>query len=133
MTDLAILAQQMTEQSKTSERIVTSVEYNWTAIWILCGVVYLFLVVMLGGIPGRTARKRGHISASAVSAMGWLGMLLCFPVWIAAIIWANSGPDHTREAARARAHRRAEKRHAMEGVSEDKIDDAAAALENLDH
>jgi hypothetical protein len=40
-------------------------------IAVLIGVV-IWLVVLLGNMPGEIARKRNHPQAEAISALGWI-------------------------------------------------------------
>jgi hypothetical protein len=52
---------------------------------ILAGGTAVALLVL--GLPGRIARKRGHPHADAVDLMGWLGFLGGVS-WITALIWS---------------------------------------------
>lgn len=56
---------------------------------ILAGGVVL--VVWLGSLPGSLARGRNHPQADAVSALGWMGVLLV-PFWPVALAWALAEP-----------------------------------------
>lgn len=50
-----------------------------------------FTVLALAWLPGNVAKERGHPSAGAIAALGWLSLL--FPIlWFGAIIWAYSVP-----------------------------------------
>jgi len=52
---------------------------------ILAGVTAAALLLL--GLPGRIARRRGHPHADAVELMGWLGILGGVS-WITALIWS---------------------------------------------
>ncbi len=59
-------------------------------------VVVIWLVVILGPIPGNVARKRGHPQADAIKALGWIGMITLGLAWPIALVWAytRSGEQH---------------------------------------
>ncbi|MBU0640082.1 MAG: DUF3302 domain-containing protein [Planctomycetes bacterium] len=59
---------------------------------------FVFLVLLLGGLPGSIARSRGHQNASAIRLCGWIGMLFTLGVfWFVALVWAYTQPkDSTR-------------------------------------
>ena len=61
-------------------------------IALLLGVV-IWLVVLLGNMPGDIARKRGHPQAEAISALGWIGVITMGIGWFVAIVWAYYKPD----------------------------------------
>ena len=56
----------------------------------------IFLVVVIGPIPGNIARKRGHAQADAIMALGWIGMITLGLAWPIALVWAytRSGEQH---------------------------------------
>ena len=58
-------------------------------------VVLMTLAVViymeLASLPGKTARRRGHPNAEAISTLAWLGLLLVVP-WIIAMVWAKAQP-----------------------------------------
>jgi hypothetical protein len=54
---------------------------------VLVGAVCL--VVWLGSLPARIARRRQHPQVDAINAMGWLGLILTGGIgWGLALIWA---------------------------------------------
>lgn len=61
-------------------------------IAILIGVV-IWLVVLLGNMPGDIARKGNHPQAQAISALGWIGLITMGIGWFIAIVWAYYKPD----------------------------------------
>ena len=50
--------------------------------------VVIWLVVILGQIPGNIARKREHPQADAINALGWIGMITLGLAWPIALVWA---------------------------------------------
>jgi Protein of unknown function (DUF3302) len=52
----------------------------------------VYLVFVLGGLPGRIAKQRNHPQADAIWIMGWLGLLTGGIVWAVALIWAYVNP-----------------------------------------
>jgi hypothetical protein len=55
-------------------------------------VALVVIVVLLGSLPGKIARKRGHPQAAAITAAGWL----CLPtliLWALALVWAFLKPS----------------------------------------
>ncbi len=57
---------------------------------ILATVVWL--VVFVGGLPGRIARTRNHPYASAVAAAGWISLATFGALWPIAFVWAFFAP-----------------------------------------
>jgi hypothetical protein len=60
------------------------------ALIILATLVLTVVValVVLGGLPGKVARKRQHVQADAIAVAGWLGILTFGALWPLALIWA---------------------------------------------
>ena len=58
---------------------------------ILLAVV-IWLVVLLGSMPGNIAKKRGHPQAEAIQALGWIGIITLGISWFIAIVWAYTKP-----------------------------------------
>jgi len=59
---------------------------------LLLGVV-IWLVVLLGNMPGEIARKRNHPQTAAITALGWIGLITMGISWFVAIVWAYYQPD----------------------------------------
>lgn len=52
-------------------------------------VLAVALVVWIGSLPARIARRRHHPQVDAINAMSWLGLLLTGGVgWGLALVWA---------------------------------------------
>jgi len=60
---------------------------------VLLIAVVIWLVVLLGNMPGDIARKRNHPQASAISALGWIGIITMGLGWFIAIVWAYYKPE----------------------------------------
>ena len=54
-------------------------------IGLVAAVVWLLSV--LGNLPGRIASERGHPHTGAISVLGWLGLLIIV-LWPVALVWA---------------------------------------------
>ena len=59
---------------------------------LLLGVV-IWLVVLLGNMPGEIARKNNHPQARAITALGWIGLITMGIGWFVAIVWAYYKPE----------------------------------------
>ena len=62
-------------------------------IGLVAAVVWLLSV--LGNLPGRIASERGHPRAGAISVLGWLGLLIIV-LWPVALVWAYVTPSDQR-------------------------------------
>jgi uncharacterized protein DUF3302 len=60
-------------------------------ITILLAAV-IWLVVLLGSLPGSIANRRGHPQAEAIQALGWIGIITLGIGWFVAIVWAYTNP-----------------------------------------
>lgn len=65
------------------------------ALFILATLLITIIAVlgMLGALPGRIARKRGHPQADAIAVGGWIGLLFFGVLWPLALIWAYTRTD----------------------------------------
>jgi len=54
--------------------------------------VVIWLVVLLGSLPGKIADERGHRQADAIRALGWIGIITLGVGWLVAIVWAYAKP-----------------------------------------
>ena len=57
---------------------------------ILAAVIWL--VVLLGPLPGKIARERGHPQADAIYVLGWIGVITLGAAWLVALVWAYTKP-----------------------------------------
>ena len=55
--------------------------------------VVIWLVVLLGNLPGDIARKRNHPQSDAISALGWIGLITMGVGWFIAMVWAYYKSD----------------------------------------
>ena len=51
-------------------------------------VVAVVIVVVLGTLPGKIAKRRGHPQAAAINVASWLGIATLGILWPLALIWA---------------------------------------------
>lgn len=58
--------------------------------------VVIWLVVLLGSLPGKIADERGHRQADAIRALGWIGIITLGAGWLVAIVWAYTNPSPSR-------------------------------------
>jgi hypothetical protein len=84
--------------------------------------VAVIIIVSLGQLPGRLARKWGHPQAAAINVAGWIGVATGGLVWPVALIWAFMIPaassssnikrdQQPRDAAELDASRKREAPH----------------------
>ncbi len=69
---------------------------------IVIGVIIavtIWLVVLLGSLPGKIARARGHPQTDAIQALGWVGLITLGIAWFIALVWAS-----TSRAVRTNPH-----------------------------
>jgi hypothetical protein len=61
-------------------------------VMLLLAGVGIWLVVLLGNLPGKLARAAGHPQAKAINVLSWVGLLTLGIGWFAALVWANTTP-----------------------------------------
>jgi len=54
--------------------------------------VVIWLIVVLGPLPGKIARDRDHPQADAIYALGWIGIITLGVAWLIALVWAYTKP-----------------------------------------
>ena len=73
--------------------------------FIVFGVLFLAIVVavvVLGSLPGKIARRRGHPQADAITAASWIGIATMGLVWPIAFVWAFLRPANDTVAQPSR-------------------------------
>jgi len=71
---------------------MTGLDYfTFVVLAVLIGAG-IWIVILLGGLPGKLAAKRGHPQADAIRVAGWLGLLTLGVLWPFALIWAFTKP-----------------------------------------
>jgi hypothetical protein len=68
------------------------------AVFAVILLVAVFIVVSLGRLPGRLARRWGHPQAAAVNVAGWVGVATGGVIWPLALIWAFIVPPAARSS-----------------------------------
>ena len=82
---------------------------------LICAAV--IIVVNVGKLPGQLAHKWGHPQASAINAMGWVGIATGGLLWPIALIWAFTTPLGMRSAIEDNRQPRGVKTEAATGVT----------------
>ncbi len=54
--------------------------------------VLIFLIVVLGTLPAKIARKRNHSQVDAINVASWIGILTFGVLWPVALVWAYYRP-----------------------------------------
>lgn len=62
-------------------------DYATFAVVVLAIVAFFYVLIQIGGLPGKLAERRKHPHAESVKMMGWIGLFTVFP-WVHALIWA---------------------------------------------
>ncbi len=58
---------------------------------VLCAAA-IWLVVVIGNLPGNIARAANHPQAEAISYLAWIGLLTMGVGWFVALVWAKLKP-----------------------------------------
>ncbi|QFU77299.1 DUF3302 domain-containing protein [Halioglobus maricola] len=58
---------------------------------VLCAAA-IWLIVLIGNIPGNIARTAEHPQAEAISILAWVGLLTGGIGWGLALVWAKIKP-----------------------------------------
>ena len=58
---------------------------------VLCAAA-IWLVVVIGNIPGKVARAADHPQADAINILAWIGLLTLGLGWFIALVWAKTKP-----------------------------------------
>lgn len=61
-------------------------------VMLVIAAVVIWLVVVIGSLPGNIARERKHPQADAIAILGWIGVITLGIGWFIAIVWAYSKP-----------------------------------------
>lgn len=56
------------------------------------GAVAIWLVIIIGNLPGKLARAADHPQAEAIGLLGWVGLLTAGVGWFLALVWARMKP-----------------------------------------
>lgn len=61
-------------------------------ILVALGFLGLWILLWLGGLPGKTAAQRNHPQADAINILGWVGLVFGGVGWVVALTWAYIKP-----------------------------------------
>jgi prepilin signal peptidase PulO-like enzyme (type II secretory pathway) len=73
--------------------------FAWIVLLVLVATL-VALVVALGMMPGRIARRRGHPWAEAVAVGSWATLIFGFVFWPLVLIWAYVDVPERRETSK---------------------------------
>ena len=73
--------------------------FAWIVLLVLVATL-VAIVVTLGMMPGRIARRRGHPWAEAVAVGSWATLIFGFVLWPLALIWAYVDVPERRETSK---------------------------------
>ena len=73
--------------------------FAWIVLVVAVATV-VAIIVALGIMPGRIARKRGHAWPEAVTVGSWATLVFGFVFWPPVLIWAYVDVPERREASR---------------------------------
>ncbi|MEH6569079.1 MAG: DUF3302 domain-containing protein [Halioglobus sp.] len=74
-------------------------------VMLVIAAVAIWLIVIIGRLPGNIAREREHPQADAISILGWIGVITMGLGWFIAIVWAYSKPLASIENMNKLQHR----------------------------
>ena len=74
---------------------MTGLDIFALVILIVLAVAAVGIWVLLGMLPGKIARERGHPQAEAISVCGWWGVITMGLLLPVAWIWAYTKPRKT--------------------------------------
>ena len=78
---------------------MTGLDYfTFVVLAVLIGAG-IWIAILLGGLPGKLAAKRGHPQADAIRVAGWLGLLTLGVLWSFALTWAFTRPHAIGDVA----------------------------------
>ena len=81
---------------------------------VLCAAA-IWLVVLIGNIPGNMARAANHPQAEAISLLAWVGLLTLGIGWFVALVWARVVPPHSGSVLESRVRELEQKMAQLEG------------------
>lgn len=59
------------------------------AVILIIAAVGIWLVLLIGHIPGDMARKISHPQSDAITMLAWVGLLTGGVGWLAALVWCR--------------------------------------------
>jgi len=62
-------------------------DYITFAFLLVAAIAFFYVIIAIGGLPGKLAERRNHPHAESVKIVGWIGLFTAVP-WIHALIWA---------------------------------------------
>ena len=68
-------------------------------VMIALAVLFGVIVVFLGTLPAKIAKRRNHPQTEAINVASWLGIITAGVLWPFALIWAYIRPHEQSAAA----------------------------------
>ena len=65
--------------------------FTWFVLFVMIAS-FVVVFVVLGVLPGKTARKRGHPQAEAINIASWLALIFGFAAWPVVMVWSYLRP-----------------------------------------
>jgi hypothetical protein len=62
------------------------------AVMAVILITTVVIIVYVGGLPGRIARRLNHPYANAIAAAGWISLVTLGTLWPIAFVWAFLPP-----------------------------------------
>lgn len=75
---------------------MTALDVMALATLAMMAVMFIAIFIVLGGLPGRIAHKRGHPNAKAIQIGGWATLLLAVVGWPFVLMWAMAETSTNR-------------------------------------
>ena len=90
--DCSILLASKIVPMTRANRSVPMLDIFALLVMLLLAGVGIWLLVLLGNMPGKIAREAGHPQAEAITVLSWVGLLTLGVGWFAALVWAKTKP-----------------------------------------
>jgi len=74
--------------------VVTIDGFDWIAfaVFAILLITAVVVIIFVGGLPGRIARRLNHPHANAITAAGWISLVTLGALWPIAFVWAFLPP-----------------------------------------
>ena len=65
--------------------------FTWFVLLVMIATA-LVVFAVLGMLPGKVARQRGHPQAEAINVASWLALIFGFAAWPFVLVWSYLRP-----------------------------------------
>jgi hypothetical protein len=90
-------------------------------VMLVIAAVAIWLIILVGSLPGNIARQREHPQADAISILGWIGIITLGVGWFVAVVWAYSKPLASAENLNDLQRRIAELENRSDNVAKESV------------